>query len=155
MIPRFLKFYWGIVDLQCCVNSCCAAKWFSYAYTHIPFCILFNCGLSQDMEYSSLCYAVDLIVHTLYIAVCFCSSQLPGPPSSTPPPCPVSTTSLFPRLRVCFWFCSLVLCFRFHIHMISCGICLSFSDLVCLVWQSLGPSSLLQVALFNSTFMGE
>ena len=29
-------FYWSIVDLQCCVNICCTAKWFSYIiYMHI------------------------------------------------------------------------------------------------------------------------
>ena len=30
----FLIFYWSIVDLQCCVNFCCTAQWFSYTYIH-------------------------------------------------------------------------------------------------------------------------
>ena len=32
---NFLKFYWSIVDLQCCDNFCCTPKWFSYTRTHI------------------------------------------------------------------------------------------------------------------------
>ena len=32
-----LYFNWSPVDLQCCVNYCCIAKWFSYSY----ICILF------------------------------------------------------------------------------------------------------------------
>ena len=31
----FKKFYWSTVDLQCCVNFCCIAKWLSYTYIHI------------------------------------------------------------------------------------------------------------------------
>ena len=39
---NFKKFYWSIVDLQCCDNSCCTAKWFSYIFTQfILFQILF------------------------------------------------------------------------------------------------------------------
>ena len=38
------------VDLLCCVNFCCTAKWFSYTYTYI--CILFHIfshhGLSEN-----------------------------------------------------------------------------------------------------------
>ena len=32
----------------------------------------------------------------------------------------------------------------------SCGICPSLSELLCLAWQSLGPPMLLQIALFHS-----
>ena len=37
-----LFFNWSIVDLQCCVNFCHTAKWFSYAYIYILFYILFH-----------------------------------------------------------------------------------------------------------------
>ena len=30
-------FCWSIVDLQCCVNFCSTAKWFSYTYIYILF----------------------------------------------------------------------------------------------------------------------
>ena len=30
---KFL-FYWSIVDLQCCINFYCKAKWFGYTYIH-------------------------------------------------------------------------------------------------------------------------
>ena len=29
----FFNFYWGIVDLQCCVSYRCTAKWIRYTYT--------------------------------------------------------------------------------------------------------------------------
>ena len=51
------KNYWSIVDVQC-VNFCCTAKWFSCTYIYILFHILFHDGLSQDIEYSSLCSTV-------------------------------------------------------------------------------------------------
>ena len=69
----FNLFYWRIVDLQCSVSFCCLAKWFSYTYTYILFHILFHDGLSQDIEYSSLCYKVGpCCLSILYVIVCIC-----------------------------------------------------------------------------------
>ena len=71
----FLKilFYWSIVDVQCCVHFCCTAKWFSYTYIYILFHIPFHYGLSQDIEYSSLCSTVGpCCLSILYIIVCIC-----------------------------------------------------------------------------------
>lgn len=42
----------------CCVNCCWTAKWFRYTYIYILFLILFHYGISQDIEYSSLCHTV-------------------------------------------------------------------------------------------------
>ena len=58
----FLFYYffnWSIVDLQCCVNPCCTAKWLKfYTYIHSFLNILFHYGLSQDIGYNSLCHPV-------------------------------------------------------------------------------------------------
>ena len=44
-----------------------------YIYIHILFHILFHYGLSQDIEYSSLCYTVGpCCLSILYIIVCIC-----------------------------------------------------------------------------------
>ena len=62
---------WSTVDLQCCVNYCYTAKWFSYTY--IFFQILFHYRLLQDIGYSSLCYAVGpCCLSILYPVVCIC-----------------------------------------------------------------------------------
>ena len=71
----FVSFFlnWSIVDLQCCVNYCCTAKWLSYTYICIRFHIVFHYGLSQDSDYSSLCYIVGPCCSpVLYIPVCMC-----------------------------------------------------------------------------------
>ena len=68
----FLKFifYWSIVDLHYCVNFCCTAKWLSYTHIYILFYILFHYGLSQDIEYSSLCYTGGpCCLAILYVAI--------------------------------------------------------------------------------------
>ena len=43
-------FYWGVVDLQVCVDVCSTAEWLSYTCIYIIFKILFHYGLSQDIE---------------------------------------------------------------------------------------------------------
>ena len=44
-----------------------------YIYIYILVYILFHCGLLQDIEYSSLCYAVGpCCLSILYTIVCIC-----------------------------------------------------------------------------------
>ena len=51
---RLFFLYWSIVDLQCCVNFCYTAKWFSYTYTYILFNILFHWRLILLPSFTSL-----------------------------------------------------------------------------------------------------
>ena len=120
-----------------------------YIYRYILLYIHFHYDLSQDIEYSSLCYAAVLCcLSILYITVL--QPQTPSP-SFSPSLWQLQVCSLC--LRICFYFTetftySLVPYFRFHIKVIS-YICLSLSDWLCIVWSSLGPSMLLQMALFH------
>lgn len=83
----FNVFYWHTVDLYCCVNFCFIAQRLSYTHAYIYIYIyIFLYGLSQDVEYSSLCYTVGpYCLFILYITVCICSSQTPPPPFPQPP----------------------------------------------------------------------
>ena len=54
---KFFKIFGWNVDLQYCVHFHCIAKWLSYPYIY-SFFICFPLWLSQDIEYSSLCYTV-------------------------------------------------------------------------------------------------
>ena len=92
-----------MLDLQSCVNSYCAAKWFNYTHTCLSH-ILFRYGLSQDIEYSSWRHRAVLFIHSIYNSL-----HLPIPSSqSTPPPPPSLATktpspslSRHPRLGNC------------------------------------------------------
>ena len=119
-VAYFFKFifYWSIVELQRCVNYCCTAKWLSYTHIYILSHILFHYGLSQDIEYSSLCYTVGpCCLSILYIPVFICQSQTPNPTLSYPLPT-WQPLVCFLHLWVCFFFVifpSLLYFFRFHI----------------------------------------
>ena len=68
---------------------------FSNTHLYILFCILFQYGLSQDVEYSSLCYTVEPhCLFILYIIVCIYQPQALSPSISLPP-LPLATTNLF------------------------------------------------------------
>ena len=87
----FFLICWSILDLQCCINFCYTAKWFSYTYIHILFHILFYCGVSQHIEYSFLCYMVGstlLFIHSMCNSLHLLipnSQSIPLLPTPAPP----------------------------------------------------------------------
>ena len=76
---------WNIVDLQCCGNLCCTAKWLSFKF----LCILFlkdsfPLCLSQEIVYSSLCYILrPCCLSILNVIACIYQPQSPSPSPST------------------------------------------------------------------------
>ena len=51
-------------------NFCCTAKWLSCTYMYVIFHILFHYGLSQDIEYNSLCYTVEPCFLSILVNIC-------------------------------------------------------------------------------------
>ena len=111
------------VDLQCCTNYCYTAKWFSYIHKHILLKTVFHYHLSQDVEYSFLCYTVGpCCLSILYIIVSICYPKLPIHSY------PVATTSLFSKsAKTDFCFIDKFICqiLDSTYSMLSHDICLS------------------------------
>ena len=123
-------YYWSIVDLQC-ASLCCTATWLRCSDIHILFQHSFPLWFITEFW---------IQFHVLYIRTLFipskCNSLHLAPPNSqsTPslPASPLATTSLrsVSLSLLCRW--SFVPYFRFHIKVISYGVCLS--NLLHLVW---------------------
>ena len=83
-------FYWSKVDLQCCVNFSCPAKWFSYCYTQYTqsFFRFFSILVYQGtLNISSLCHiGRPCCLSTLYIVTYVCQPHSPTPPLCNPLP---------------------------------------------------------------------
>ena len=118
------------------------------------FKILFHDSLLQHIEYVRVPCAVQkgsCCLSILNIVVCVCYSQTSN---LSPLFSPLLAISLFPMSVSLFLFCKYIHLYhslRFHIQAVY----FSFSGLLHLVWQSLGPSMLLQMALFHSLFVTE
>ena len=86
LIPLSFSSFSLKYSLQCWANLCCAAKLLSYTHIYILFYILFHYRLSQDIEYSSLCYTLGpCFLSILYIIVCIHWPQTPSPSLSSLP----------------------------------------------------------------------
>ena len=79
-------------------------------HTYILFYILFHCGLSQDIEYSSRCYTLDLMVYPFYIQS-FASTNPKFPVHPTSPPHAVH----FITVAHLFYNCNLLLLNLLHL----------------------------------------
>ena len=88
--PGFFFFFYGSrVDLQCCVNFCCTAKWFSYicvcVYTYI--CTFFFIFLSFMVYQGYWIQCPVLCSRTLFFIHSVCNSlHLLTPDSQSIPP---------------------------------------------------------------------
>ena len=165
-LPSFFFFflidlYRSIIASQYCVSFCCRTKWISHVHTHVPVSPPSWASLPssvshpsrslQSTEPISLCYAAashqPTILHSV-VYICWCYSHF----------APVSF-ALLPHVLKCIFYVYLFIpalqlgssvpfFFRFHIYALAYGICFSLSDLLHSVWQTLSPSTSLQITQF-------
>ena len=135
------------------LGQCCRAKWPSYTHTSILFYTLFHYGLSQDIEYGSLCYTVGpSYLPRLNVVICIYQPQTPRLSLSLPAS-PLATSSLLSTSVSLILFCRWVhLCHILDFTYKWCDVIFvlffwltSFSMMIC-------SYMLLQMALFPSFY---
>ena len=100
--------------------------------------------------YSRFLLVIDFIHISVYMYLPILPTATTTPTPAFPPCCPY-VCSL--HLCLCFSLANQFICTifsRFHIYVLICDICFSLSDLLHSVWQSLGPSTSLQMTQFCS-----
>ena len=93
--------------------------------------------------------AIYFTVGSIYMSMPL-SHFVPAYPS--PSPCPQVHSLVGLRLYshpAPRFFITIFFLFRFHIYVLAYGICFSLSDLLHSVWQTLGPSTSLQITQFR------
>ena len=102
--------------------------------------------------YSRFLLVIYFIHTSVYMSIKI-SQFIPPPPPPTPPVSPLVSIRLFSTSVSLFLPCKLLHLYhfsRFHIYALICDICFSLSDLLHSVWQSLDPSTSLQMTQFSS-----
>ena len=144
------------MDLQCCINFCCTAKWFSYTYIYILFHILFCCDWSQDGDYSSLWATVppcrsSILYESLHLLIPHSQSIPPQPHPTGNHKCILSIHTIFLIHRNYIGYChgmavGLQIIF-FLLHLPNIVMLISrwskkiFFNLSKLLGEPVGPSS--------------
>ena len=127
----------------------------SYKHTQTNTHILFLTLSSTALHHKWLNIVSSAIQQDIIAYHPKCNSLHLPTPSSQPipllPPPPLQPLVHSPSPWVSFlWKGTFVSYVTFQIQVIPYGICLSLSDLLHLVWESLVPSTFLQMALFCS-----
>ena len=118
-----------------------------YMYKYLFSLIPLPSRLPHNIEQSSTGYTIG----PCWLSIFRYSRVYMTFPKSLTIPSPSELWVCFPNLWVLFCFVSsfISFLFRFHIKGMSCDISPSLSDLLHSVQHSLGPSMLLQMALFH------
>ena len=152
----FLPFNW-IVALQCCIGFCCTTTWLSCKYTYI----LSLLSLPSPPQHPThkittdhwaellCCTAASWYLALLHKVVDTCQHYVHSSQPLLQPLCP----------QVRFYICiSILPCkyvhqyhvSRFHLYALIYDTCLSLSDILQSVWQTLGSFTSLQLTQFRS-----
>ena len=67
----FKNSCWSIVDLQCCVSFCRAAKWISYTYAYVAYIYSFSRVFSHIGHYRVLSRVPCAIYGRFLLAIYF------------------------------------------------------------------------------------
>ena len=121
----YFIFYWVLLIYNV-VPICYTATWLSYTCVYF-FNTLFHYGLSQDIEYSSLCYTIGpYCLSTLYAPVC--NKKIPNSQSNPlPPTAALANTSLFSMSLILFiHFCNTLDSTYMYYHMIFAFLCMTY-----------------------------
>ena len=121
------------------------------SWASLPFSLSHPSRSSQSTQPISLCYAAASHQPTILYSVvyiCWCYSH--SPHLHPPIPCPEVHFLCLPIYSCpATRFISTFFFFRFHIYALAYSICFSLSDLLHSVWQTLGPSTSLQITQFH------
>ena len=100
----FVVFCFIMVDLHCCVNICCTAKWPSHTYTFFSPHYPPSCSITSDLIWFPCAIQQDLIAYPLQMEY-FTSTNSKLQVHPTPSPSPLATTSLFSKSMNLFLLC--------------------------------------------------
>ena len=117
---------------------------------HMVVLLLIFWGTSILFLYSRFLLVIHFIHFSVYMSIPISQLIPPPPPYHFPP---LVSIHLFSTSVSLFLPCKLVHLYhfsRFHIYALIYDICFSLSDLLHSVWQSLGPSTSLQITQFCS-----
>ena len=132
-----------------------------YIYPHIPSLVRLPPTLpipplwvftNYQADLPVLCSCFPLAIYFTCGSVYMCMLLSHFVPVYTSPSLCPQVHSLHLHLYSCpapRFFRTIFLFFRFHIYVLAYGICFSLSDLLHSAWQTLGPSTSLQITQFH------
>ena len=126
-----------------------------FFFFFFKFSEAFPCGFYYFFEFLNFIYLfLYSRLSISYILVYICQSKSPNSSPCAPPPVsPLVSIRLFSTFVSLFLPCKPVHLYhfsRFHVYALIYDTCFSLSDLFHSVWQTLGPSTSLQMTQFHS-----